>query len=195
MILLSILIPTLTCRSFLLGRLLDALAPQCAYLPVEILTDLDDGEASTGAKRNRLMRRAQGEWLCHFDDDDLPGPHYAEAICSELRHDPDCVGFRVKRFRNGAYQGEAVHSLRFTAYRDGVSGGRRFFERPPNHLNPIRASIARRVAFPDRTRGEDRTWTMAVRPLLRTEQFIDDVLYEYHEVRGRAKVMPKAVVA
>ncbi|MEZ5607603.1 MAG: glycosyltransferase [Burkholderiaceae bacterium] len=31
---------------------------------------------SIGGKRNRLIEQAQGEWICHFDDDDYYADHY-----------------------------------------------------------------------------------------------------------------------
>lgn len=35
---------------------------------------------SIGEKRNRLVREAQGEWICHFDDDDYYAPNYMERM-------------------------------------------------------------------------------------------------------------------
>jgi hypothetical protein len=52
------------------------------------------------------------------------------------------------------------------------------FERPPNHLCPIRSEIATQIAF-EPVELEDVQWTMKIRPLLRTEHHIDRVLYEY----------------
>ena len=49
-------------------------------------------EASIGAKRNLLIKRASGDLIAHFDDDDYYAPTYLEFMASELlRHESDLV--------------------------------------------------------------------------------------------------------
>ncbi len=38
---------------------------------------------SIGAKRNRLIEQARGEWICHFDDDDYYADHYVAHMLAQ----------------------------------------------------------------------------------------------------------------
>ena len=181
--LLSILIPTLEARRALFGRVQGQLAAQAATAgleaDVEILDCRDNGERSIGWKRNRLIERAQGEFVAFVDDDDAVSDDYLPRICQAIRAHPgiDCIGIRgVVRFRGG-HPREFVHSIRYADYRsrDGV------YQRPPYHLNHIRRSIAARYRFADAYYSEDVDWAraMASDRVLRAECFIDSVLYYY----------------
>lgn len=181
--LLSILIPTLESRRALFGRVHGQLAAQVAAAgldaDVEILDCRDNGERTTGWKRNRLLERAQGEFVAFVDDDDTVSGDYVSRICNAIRSHPgiDCIGIRgVVNFRGG-HPREFVHSIRYSDYRscEGV------YQRPPYHLNPIRRSIAARYRFADVSYSEDIDWarSMVFDNVLRVECFIDSVLYYY----------------
>lgn len=185
--LLSILIPTLEARRALFRRVRDQLAGQAAAAglkaDIEILDCRDNGERSTGWKRNRLLEQAQGEFVAFVDDDDAVSDDYLPRICQAIRTHPgiDCIGIRgIVRFRGG-HPREFVHSIRYADYRsrNGV------YQRPPYHLNPIRRSIAARYRFADAYYSEDVDWAraMANDHVLRTEHFIDSVLYYYDSRR------------
>jgi len=51
----------------------------------------------------------------------------------------------------------------------------------PNHLNVIRADIAKQFKFPETNYGEDHAWSKALHEsgLLKNEVYIDEVLYYY----------------
>jgi hypothetical protein len=55
------------------------------------------------------------------------------------------------------------------------------YYRPPNHLNVIKASIAKQFKFPEKNFGEDMEWSMQIQQsgLLKTEAHIDETLYYY----------------
>ncbi len=57
--------------------------------------------------------------------------------------------------------------------RDGV------YYRCPNHLNPVRRSLAIRAGFPARSFREDLDYSLALRPLLRSEVFLEGPVYFY----------------
>jgi glycosyltransferase involved in cell wall biosynthesis len=177
---LSILIPTLVCRRNYLDRLMVALEPQQTQ-DVEILTLLDDGEQPTGAKRNQLVTAATGDYICHVDDDDLITSDYVSSILTAIEATaPDCISFNARRYTDGVYVGEQIMRLEYHEYYDRPDGLETFvFERPVNHLCPIRADIAKRTPFPTITRLEDLAYATAVRPLLRTETHINAFLYHY----------------
>lgn len=177
--LLSILICSLHERAAMLSALLANLELQdCPE--IEILIDVDNGETTIGAKRNRLLDRAQGEYVCFIDDDDHVPPDYVSAILKALATRPDCVGFRLMFYQNGLHRGDAIHSLRFERY-DQHRGRNRMwtYDRTPNHLNPIKREIVQQVRFPEINRSEDTDFATRIRPLLKTEVFVDQVLYHY----------------
>src|SRR4051812_17824915 len=93
---LSILIPTLPSRRDYLNRLMDVLTPQLSAA-VEVLTD-SDPDASTGAKRNRLVARSAATYVAHVDDDDLVAPDYCRRILAAIESRPDVVTFWVSRY-------------------------------------------------------------------------------------------------
>jgi glycosyltransferase involved in cell wall biosynthesis len=184
---LSLLIPTLECRSGQLSRLVEGLELQVRNTArssdVEILSYRDSGERSIGYKRNSLLDRAKGEFVAFIDDDDEVSERYVELACDALGRRPevDCLGIRgVITFR-GSHPCEFVHSLR---YSDVFSRNHTYF-RPPTHLNPIRRTIAVRFRFPDVSYSEDFDWALRMRDhrALQREEFIDSVLYYYHSRR------------
>ncbi len=194
MIVLSILIPTIVTeggipgREILLQRLLSILEPQKTP-EVQIITNPDGGKKTIGQKRNELVAQSTGKYICFVDDDDLVSPQYVAKVLAALKSDPDCVGFKVERTSDGTATGTAVHSLKYERYGDGkAAGGSIIWERTPNHLNPIRRTIAIQCEFPHQSFGEDSAYAVKVRPLLKTEKFIDEVLYRYEYVSNKQKV-------
>ena len=47
---------------------------------VEIITETDEGNLSVGTKRNKVLDRANGEYVCFIDDDDMVTPIYVSKI-------------------------------------------------------------------------------------------------------------------
>jgi glycosyltransferase involved in cell wall biosynthesis len=185
-VVLSILICSLECRARLLARLLAILEPQVKDRgDVEVIVRVDDGAVPIGAKRNALLDEAVGEYVAWIDDDDLVSDDYVASLLDALGSRPDCVGFRVRRFTDGKPHYDSIHSLRYTKYDVGVEDGQRVYYRSPNHLCPIRRDLALQARFPEWDRGEDATYAVRVRPLLKTEVFIDRHLYSYMYVMPR----------
>ena len=180
---LSILIPTLTARSELLSKLLNKLAVQIeAASPsdkpdVEVVISEDNGEQSVGAKRNYLLNEAKGLFVVFVDDDDEISDDYVFQIRNAIleRPDVDCVGMRAIMTTGGKHPTPVVYSKRYERpeTRDGM------YLRPPQHLTPIRRSIAVRHQFPDINFGEDATWAKALYNDIQSEYFVDKVLYHY----------------
>jgi len=183
--LLSILIPTLECRSASFAALRDELVRQiacsCRQSQVEILSECDNGGVPTGTKRNTLLNRAAGDFVVFVDDDDEVSSEYVESICRaiESHSDIDCIGITGTITFLGSHPRTFVHSLR---YRDYSSKGG-IYTRPPYHLNPIRRSIAVSFKFRDVYYSEDIDWALRIREQLKKEVFLDPVLYYYHARR------------
>lgn len=185
--LLSILIPTLDQRVSRFTSLRQSIQGQISSNglegEVEILSLRDNGERPTGAKRNTLLAMATGDFVVFVDDDDELSPDYVPILCQALRSRPDvdCIGITgIITFR-GTHPRRFVHSLRYTDYRtqDGI------YTRPPYHLNPMRRCIAAAYRFREVYYSEDIDWALRIRAdaRLRSEVFVDSVLYYYHSRR------------
>ena len=89
---LSILIASLFERHSLLMRLLGSLAHQ-ADRRLEVLTAIDQRHLSVGKKREHLLCRAHGDYICYLDDDDTVSDVFVKRILDALETEPDCVGY------------------------------------------------------------------------------------------------------
>ena len=175
---LSILIPTLPERKTLLERLIVSINPT---EQVEILTDSRPRGITTGEKRNDLLNRATGEYVCHVDDDDFVHNGYCREILSALESKPDCVTFEGWMTTNGIAKVDWIIKLgeKYEARQD-TDGITRYY-RFPNHLAAIKTSISRKARFPHVTQGEDYPWAKELndRGLIKTSVHIPKQLYHY----------------
>jgi len=177
----SILICTLVERKESFRKLLDVLYAQTTS-DVEILFECDNREKSTGEKRNILLERATGDYISFVDDDDLVSEDYIPKVLTALEESPDCCSLqgeitmtehytrswnRVKRI--------FLHSLEYTSWykKDNI------YYRNPNHLNAVRRDLALQVKFPYQIRGEDKSYSKRLLPLLKTEAKIEGTIYHY----------------
>ncbi len=182
---LSILICSMEKRAESFHRLLRELTRQAEtdFDNIEITFEVDNGEMSIGEKRNKLLKRAHGDYICFIDDDDEISEDYIELILDAVESEPDCVGFRLAYYEDGIEQGIAHHSIKYSEWRTKkLEYGGQFFERTPNHLNPIKRDIALRVDFPEVDHGEDHAWSSQIRQFLKTEVDIPEVIYHYKHV-------------
>jgi glycosyltransferase involved in cell wall biosynthesis len=186
--LLDILIPTQPSRLPYFQQLIACLSPQLTRDDVGLIVlsgpSLAEGGPSIGVRRNRLLAKVTAEYVVMCDDDDLVHPQYIEKITAALAEKPDCVGFKMRRFYDGIDIGDGINSIKCGGYRNE---GHTFY-RTPGHLNPIRREIAQSVAYEDLDRLEDITYAAAIFPLLKTEFFVDEYLYEYWFRSPRARV-------
>ena len=185
---LSILICSLESRKHLLARLLANLETQIKFLPdpslVEIVVEKDNGEKTTGEKRNILLDRAQGEWISYIDDDDSVSFEYCDLILKALESNPDSVGINLIMTWSGAKAERSFHIEQFKNQewfdiQDPLQPDRRTYFRGPNHLNITRTSICRQVRFPEVTQGEDRVFSYGICKLIDTMVNIEPPIYFY----------------
>lgn len=90
---LAVLIPTLTERARLLARLMKELDRQRKGKDVIVIHHEDQGQKTTGQKRNELIQTAvdQGaEYVSFFDDDDMPGENYITRNLEGIAGGLDC---------------------------------------------------------------------------------------------------------
>ena len=179
---LSILICTLEERKTKLSNLLSILKPQLSD-DVEVLTESDNREITTGEKRNKLLDRSQGEYVAFIDDDDLVSNNYIELIIDAInKSNPDVIGIHLLMTTDGEKECRTYHSLKYDHWweeADPDRVGRKRYFRNPNHLNPIKREIAMKVKFPLKNRHEDRAFSMEILPYLKTEENIEQAIYYY----------------
>ena len=181
MITLSILIPTLEKRRPLYDALIQSLIAQGQFPDVEIVTDCDRGERSTGAKRNDLVMRAQGKYVVHIDDDDEVAPDYISEILTAAVADMDCITFDGWMTTNGQRPIDFDIALNNPYIESTRPDGTKYYLRWPNHISVIRREIAIQVPFPDKYQYEDFEWSKELhdRGLLKTSIKINKKLYHY----------------
>jgi len=195
--LLSILICGLEERVEQHNALCQAIREMASDQPVEVLSHIDNREMPTGEKRNKLMERAQGEYIAFVDDDDSVSSDYIDSICAALATRPDAVGIEgviiyipptISVDGSTIAQAPFIHSIECGGW---YAGGDGVFYRTPNHLNPVRRDIALSVRFnPFLYVGEDSDYSKRLAPRLKTEVMIDTgpiYFYKYDWMKRKKK--------
>lgn len=188
MIKLSILIPTIKRHEKYLIELLRELNHQTSKYNGEVEILIDDSQVDTvGEKRNRLLERAIGKYVAFFDADDSPSRNYIELLMQAMKTDCDCASLKGIYSVDGAYNGIFDHSIKYKKW-ETVQGIIRYL-RFPNHLNMIKSSIAKQFKFPEKNFSEDFDWSTAIHKsgLLKTEHYIQEVIYHYKYVTNKTK--------
>jgi len=163
---LSVCICSLPSRRSMLLRLYEHLWSQLRGCYVEIL--VDDREAVTiGEKRQALLERARGKFVCYVDDDDWVAHDYVERIISAVSKvpDADCVALNGVMLTAGEVPEPFYNSLKYTEW--SSKDGQHY--RTPTHLSPVRRELALKAGFVAKSRGEDHAYSIALRPLLKRE--------------------------
>lgn len=170
---LSILIATLGRRQDKFNALVESLRPQIENQPVEIIAFWNNGEEPIGYYRDQLLKEAKGEYVCFVDDDDRVPKWYVEEILNNTG--ADYIGFQVELFNDGELMPPVFHSIKYGVWHQDEDG----YYRGVTHLNPIRRSLALKSKFTG-GKGEDENWAIHVTPFVRTEKYINRIMYYYH---------------
>ena len=181
----QIIILTKSERREFLDQLLSCLEPQINKLglnkfeQVDILIHTDNWKEppyiGVGGKREVARKKATGDYICWFDDDDLPAPDYISSILP-LLDGIDYIGFNLETYVDKRYIGPTYHSLRHSGWTDDYHDPAHF--RDISHLNPMRRELAMLKPFGGPI-GEDHRWADSLRGLVKTEHNVDRVLYYY----------------
>lgn len=172
---LTILIATMGKRNKSFLSLLDSLLPQIDRLggKVEVVAYWNNGELSIGQIRQALLEEAKGNYICFVDDDDELPPYYCYEIINALGK--DYVGFNVKVLSDEIEKPTAFHSIRYQTWHQDENG----YYRGVTHLNPVKRGLALMGRF-DGGVGEDERWARTVTPFVKTENYLDKIMYIYH---------------
>ena len=113
---LSILIPTLPERAEKFNKLFFdinfQIEMQNAFEIVEVLIDEAPKGKSIGEKRNQLLQKASGEYVCFIDDDDKLSNDYIRLILKALQSKPDCLSLKGVI----TFDGQVWHEHTFYVY-------------------------------------------------------------------------------
>lgn len=184
---LSILIPSLYNRAGMLLSLLGSLEQQIndngVAAEVELLVELDSGEKSIGEKRNTLLQKAKGDYLCFVDDDDSVSIDYIKLVMEGIKTNPDCCSLNGLITFNGGGGKLFRHSIKNKSYHEEDNIYLRF----PNHLNTIKSDIAKLFKFPEINHSEDTAFAVQVfnSGLLKTEYNIPSIIYFYNYISNK----------
>lgn len=189
LITLSILIPSIPERAEKLQNLLMEL--YCQYDEfqkyhytlgqVEFLFDDSkrflDGGLSIGKKRESLVSRAEGKYLCFLDDDETIAPNYVETLMRLCSENKDVCTFRNISKLNTFWMIVDM-SLNHTENEQANPGV--IIKRRPWHICPVRTKYAKMFGFQDINYGEDWQWFERVLTQCYTEAHTDSVIQQYN---------------
>ena len=178
---LSILIPTVVGRNSELVKLVTELNRQITLLGAEDIVEvkwiIDNKELTIGEKREKLYFEATGEYSWQIDDDDTIHFRAIELILEALISKPDCLGFKELCIFDGKKVMSSNFSNRYSRWepnQDGFNHVRTIFTK-----SVVKTDLARRVGVPHIRFNEDEQFAIRLKPLLRTEVYIDEFIYHY----------------
>jgi hypothetical protein len=182
---LSILICSLHDRQMQRNRLMSLIAQQPPDLldRCQVLVDIDNGQISVGAKRNRLLDASIGTYVVFIDDDDTITENYLGEIFTGIDLGVDHIGVSMWYMPIGqprAWKVECSKDNEWTS-RDGV------YLRPPQHVCAVKRELALQIRFPDISFGEDRQYSERLKELVKTEYLVPEPIYHYLYVEGKNK--------
>lgn len=184
---LAILCPTLNDRLQLFSRMNHALDEQINKLSTKNQESIntmalhDDGQYTTGYKRNELIKKAiewGADYIASFDDDDLPGPMYIQRMLEGAQSGLDCAELWGQYYSNGIKGMPFHHSIQY----DHLWQDDKTYFRPPNHLSLVKLSLVKDIPYQDKSWGEDSCWAMDIQKagVLKTEFPIKEIIYHYY---------------
>jgi glycosyltransferase involved in cell wall biosynthesis len=178
--LISILIPIGPNHQEEAKKLIDFLKEQ-ATPEVEIIPYLNEGEKTKGYYRNQLLSWAKGKYVAFVDADDWLSENYCELLLEAIKTNPTHVSLKGVITTDGQDPQIFEHSNKYSSWKTTHSGIDVKYERTINHLNTIRADIAKQFKFPEINHGEDHRYSEMIHNsgLLTDEYYMNVILYHY----------------
>jgi len=185
---LSILIPTIPSRAEKFTNLFNEIQRQSTWVntihvgagTVEILVDGSDsfldGGLSIGKKREELVKKASGQYLCFLDDDEDIAPNYLEVLIGLVRQNKD-----VCTFRNISKLDDFWMIVDMRLEHPNEQGKPdKLIMRKPWHICPVRSLYAKLHQFEDINYAEDWRWFEQVLAHCQTEAHTDAIIHQYN---------------
>ena len=195
MIQLSILMPTIPSRSAVFLRLFRELKYQIAYCKTvhptlgEVEVKIDrrieflKGGPSIGAKRQSLIEKANGKYLCFLDDDENISPSYVETLLRLCIQDKDVCTFRNITKLDGYW---CVVDMGLNNPNEQTTD-KDIVLRKPWHICPVRREFAQLYSFPESNYGEDWQWFEKVLTHCSTEAKTNAVIHQYNHSKNTSE--------
>lgn len=182
---LAVLIPTVPERAEQFRQLLDRInkirgAYESRLTVIHLETpSVKLGGLHTGLKRQILLEAGckAADYVVFIDDDDEISDNYFESIFDALDLCPDVVTFNGIITTDGADQ----RDFSIQVGHEYVEVGKTYL-RPPNHLCPIRSSIAMEIGYnTSLSNSEDSDYCLRLKQsnLIKKYVHIQDKLYHY----------------
>jgi glycosyltransferase involved in cell wall biosynthesis len=144
---------------------------------VEIIVDTDNMNKSVGKKRNDLIEKAKGEFICFIDDDDFVSENYLSTILYHLNSGIDILLIGIEHIENGVKKTKILPSL----YMDNLNTGEASFKTNHFHLCPHKKSIARNVMFDCVNFAEDMLYSQNMVKHISNSFLINQPIYIYFD--------------
>jgi len=144
---------------------------------VEILIDADNMTKSVGQKRNDLISKAKGHFVCFIDDDDFITENYLSTILHHLNIGIDILLIGISHIENGINKTKILPSL----FIDNLTTNEVVFKTNHFHLCPHKKSIAELVSFDCVNFAEDMIYSQKMVKHISNHAVIYDPIYIYFD--------------
>ena len=186
MILLSILIPTIPEREKQFKAITAKLINQ-AFLcgskdEVEfVFNSKPKGTISIGLKRDEMYKKAKGLFAVQIDDDDDVPDYFVETILRTIKNNSsvDCIGYYERCLINGVKKRSKISVLSKEWRENKIPINGVDYLRTPFFKTPIKTELCQKTGVLDMRFGEDHDFAKRIFPLLKSESFINKVMYFY----------------
>ena len=187
-VILSILVPSIPERWLKLNRLKRSLESQLELIKehymlgsVEVIYDDSlsflHGGLSIGKKRQSLVEKATGKYLCFLDDDESISPNYIESLLRLCNYDLDICTFRAIVKMKDSW---GLVDMRLSYKLNDQFTPEHTIRRPPWHMCPVRTEFAKLYEFKNINNAEDFVWMAKVLEHCTTESHTDKILFQYN---------------
>jgi glycosyltransferase involved in cell wall biosynthesis len=144
---------------------------------VEILVDTDNMTKSVGQKRNDLISKAKGNFVCFIDDDDFITENYLSTILNHLNIGIDILLIGISHIENGINKTKILPSL----FIDNLTTNEVVFKTNHFHLCPHKKSIAELISFDCVNFAEDMIYSQKMVKHISNHAVISDPIYIYFD--------------
>jgi len=191
MIILSVLIATTQDRKEITQSLIDRLEVQREFIHrnwlsghVEIVVDDSkrflDGGLSIGKKREALVQRAQGRYLCFLDSDEDIAGNYLQTIVKLSETKADVLTFRSLANLDDFW---CLIDMSLDNKENEQANPGKICKRMPWHVCAVKSHLAKIHQFEDSNYGEDWTWFEKVLKGCTSEAKSDAIIHMYKHRR------------
>jgi hypothetical protein len=178
MIQLSVLIPSIPSRFDKAYTLYQKLQEMVGDKQIEILMVTDNKKRSIGEKRETLKNIAQGKFFCFCDDDDEFVS--LDEIYEATFLDVDVIDFKAQCTNPDGSSFIITQQLGNEVEHNTKDGKYLDCKRPPFPNCAWNTHKVLGCSFPDISYGEDWAFVQECLSVVRTEHFIDKVLFKYN---------------